>query len=114
MGTRENFCRAVFECLKKTYAFLTPDLWPKTDFIQSPFIKFANELEEMEKRKARGPRDGGRGGRGRGRGDRGGGRGRGDRGGRGGDRGGDRGRGGSRGGPRRGGGDTPAAVTDGA
>ena len=91
--TRENFCRAVFECLKKTYAFLTPDLWPKTDFIQSPFIKFANELEEMEKRKPRGPRDGDRGGRGRGRG-RGG-----DRGGRGrgGPRGGSRGRGGPRG-----------------
>jgi small subunit ribosomal protein S2e len=38
--TRENFCRAVFEALKKTYAFLTPELWPKTVFIQSPFIQF--------------------------------------------------------------------------
>jgi len=37
--TRENFCRAVFACLKKSYAFLTPDLWPKTDFMASPFIK---------------------------------------------------------------------------
>jgi small subunit ribosomal protein S2e len=90
--TRENFCRAVFEALKKTYAFLTPDLWPKTDFIQSPFIKYAKELEMMEsKNRTRGPRDGerrGRGGRG-GRGGPGGGRGRG-------------GRGGSRGGPRGG------------
>jgi len=37
--TRENFCRAVFECLKKTYSFLTPDLWPKTEFMVSPFIR---------------------------------------------------------------------------
>jgi small subunit ribosomal protein S2e len=109
--TRENFCRALFECLKKTYAFLTPDLWPKTDFIQSPFIKHWKELQQMEEKKTRGPREGGDRGRG-GRGGRGDGRGRGrggdrggDRGGRGGgDRGGSRGRGeargGSRGGPR--------------
>ena len=81
--TRENFCRALFEALKKTYAFLTPDLWPKTDFIASPFVSFWKELKDLEERK------GGRSG-----GDRG--RGRGGRGGRGGDRG--RGRGGPRGG----------------
>merc|ERR1712070_505667 len=85
--TRENFCRALFEALKKTYAFLTPDLWPKTDFIASPFCTFWKELKELEERK-RGSGDG----RGRGRGGRGG---------RGGDRGG-RGRGGPRGGGRGG------------
>jgi len=98
--TRENFCRAVFTALKNTYAFLTPDLWPKTDFIPSPFIKYSLQLEQLEAKKTRGPREGGDR-RGRGRGDRGGR-------GRGGDRGGDRrgrggesrGRGGSRGGPR--------------
>merc|ERR1711865_771716 len=80
--TRENFCRALFQCLKKTYAFLTPDLWPKTDFIQSPFIKFHTQLEQPAQKRTSGPR-GERDGRGRGRG-----RGRGgDRGGRGGDRG---------------------------
>ena len=85
--TRENYSRATFVALKKTYALLTPDLWPTTDFIQSPFIKFFKELEELEKKKNQersGPRRGGRGGD---RGGRGGGRGRG----------GDRGRGGSRG-----------------
>merc|ERR1711988_1778007 len=87
--TRENFCRAVFECLKKSYAFLTPDLWPKTDFMASPFIKEWKFLEDM-KNAREGPRE-----RGRGRGGRGDGRGRGR--GRGGDRGGGRGRGGSRG-----------------
>jgi len=83
--TRENFCRAVFACLKKTYSFLTPDLWPKTDFIVSPFIKNWKYLAEEKKG---GPREGPdrRGGRGRGgRGDgRGRGRGRGDGRGRGG------------------------------
>jgi small subunit ribosomal protein S2e len=98
--TRENFTRAVFACLKRTYAFLTPDLWPKTDFMQSPFIKEWKFLEDIKNAQDRpGPRGrGGRGGRG---GDRGGGRGRGGRGGsrgRGGDRGGSRGRGGDRGG----------------
>merc|ERR1712195_280458 len=101
--TRENFCRALFQCLKKTYAFLTPDLWPKTDFIQSPFIKFHKELEQLAQKRSSGPRgerDGRGRGRGRGRGGDRGGRGRGgDRGGRGGDRGGsrggDRGRGGA-------------------
>merc|ERR1711998_346826 len=93
--TRENFCRAVFLCLKKTYAFLTPDLWPKTDFMASPFIK---EWKFLEDQKNAGERDRGqRGPRGRG-GDRGRGRG-GDRG-RG--RGGSRGRGGPRGAPRGG------------
>jgi len=78
--TRENYSFATFTALKKTYALLTPDLWPTTDFIQSPFIKFYEELEQLEKKKTReaGGRDGrGRGGRGRGRGERGGGRGRG-------------------------------------
>lgn len=28
--TLENFVRATFEALKKTYGFLTPDLWPTT------------------------------------------------------------------------------------
>merc|ERR1719379_1384441 len=86
--TRENFCRALFYALKKTYAFLTPDLWPRTNITQSPFAKFSEQLVAIAEKKNRGPRDGDRRGRG---GDR---RGRG----RGGDRGGPRGgRGGARG-----------------
>jgi len=72
---------------------LTPDLWPKVELTQSPFLKHANDLINLEMKKARGPRDGERG-RGRGRG---GPRGRGGDRGRGG-RGGSRGRGGPRGG----------------
>ena len=94
--TRENYSMATFDCLKKTYKMLTPDLWPTTDIPRSPFIKHWEALESLEKQKrVRGPRDGERG---RGRG---GPRGRG--------RGGDRGRGEGRGGPRgRGAGGPPA------
>jgi len=99
--TRENFCRALFQCLKKTYAMLSPDLWPKTDAVPSPFIKYSKDLVQYEEdQKKRGQNRGDRRGRGRGDG-RGRGRGRGDGRGRGrGDRGGSRGRGGP---PRDGG-----------
>lgn len=88
--TLENFIKATFDALQNTYGFLTPDLWPKTDFLPSPFIIYADYLkQQQEKRAPRGDRDE-RGGRGRGRGGRGGARGgRGfGRGGRGGARGG--------------------------
>merc|ERR1712038_1446340 len=86
--TAENFLKATFQALMRTYQYLTPDLWPKTRSIESYYAQRAQWLQEKanEKPKQRG-RDGDRGARGRGRG----GRGRGDRGGRGG-----------RGGPRRG------------
>lgn len=88
--TLENFVRATYDALLKTYAFLTPDLWPKTDFLPSPFIRHSEFLEQAGEKK--GPR-GDRGERGRGRGGRGGR-------GFGGDRGDRERRGGSRGGPR--------------
>lgn len=89
--TLENFIKATYDALQNTYGFLTPDLWPKTMFIPSPFIKFSAQLEQsLEKRGPRGERGerGERGGRGRGgrggpRGGARGGRGFGGRGGRG-------------------------------
>merc|ERR1712151_592233 len=107
--TAENFIKATYQALSRTYQYLTPDLWCKTENLQSPFAKFAQKLEELSKKPPvraggdrRGGRDGDRGGRGGGRGrdgGRGGGRGFG-------------GRGGSRDGPRDGGrgrgGDAPA------
>jgi len=59
--------------LKQTYRFLTPDLWPKTDFLPSPFTKHSAFLKAhaSTKRAGRGEREGGRGrggDRGRGRG----------------------------------------------
>lgn len=44
--TLENFVKATFDALQNTYGFLTPDLWPKTDFLASPFIRYAAQLEQ--------------------------------------------------------------------
>lgn len=90
--TLENFVKATFDALQNSYGFLTPDLWPNTNFLPSPFIRYSDQLEKLEERKPYGDRP--RGGRG-GRGDRRGGRGRGFGGDRG-DRRGGRGRGGHR------------------
>lgn len=89
--TSENFIKACFDALSNTYKFLSPDLWTRTENIQSPLTKHAEWLETAAKkvhnaRPERGDRRGGRGrgfGRGRGEGGRG----------RGGDREGGRGRG---------------------
>ncbi|XP_062166217.1 small ribosomal subunit protein uS5w-like [Alnus glutinosa] len=35
--TLGNFVKATFECLLKTYGFLTPDFWRETRFTKSPF-----------------------------------------------------------------------------
>lgn len=85
--TLENFIKATFDALQNTYGFLTPDLWPKTDFLPSPFIIYADYLKTAQEKRVRGERGDREGGRGRGRGGRGGargGRGFGGRGGRGG------------------------------
>lgn len=72
--TLENFIKATFDALQNTYGFLTPDLWPKTDFLPSPFIFYADFLKQQSEKRGRGDREE-RGGRGRGRGGRGGARG---------------------------------------
>ena len=87
--TSENFIKACFDSLGNTYKFLSPDLWTKTENIQSPLTKHAEWLQEQSQKRFSGPRPerggrgrGGRGGRGRGGdrgGDRRGPRGRGDR-----------------------------------
>jgi small subunit ribosomal protein S2e len=85
--TAQNFITATFIALSKTYQYLSPDLWTKTELLQAPDAKHAKWLSENSKpstaAKLRGDRPRGRGGRGGGRGGRG-------------------GRGGGRGGPRRG------------
>lgn len=36
--------QATFECLLKTYGFLTPDFWRETRFSKSPFQEFTDIL----------------------------------------------------------------------
>lgn len=40
-----SFClQATFDCLLKTYGFLTPDLWRETRFSKSPFQEYTDLL----------------------------------------------------------------------
>lgn len=50
--TMGNFVKAVFFALKKTYSFLTPDLWSETEFSVTPFQQHTDFLKaESEKLK---------------------------------------------------------------
>ena len=42
--TLGNFVKATFECLLKTYGFLTPDFWRETRFVKSPFQEYTDLL----------------------------------------------------------------------
>ncbi|CAA0809779.1 40S ribosomal protein S2-4 [Striga hermonthica] len=42
--TLGNFVKATFDCLLKTYGFLTPDFWKETRFTKSPFQEFTDLL----------------------------------------------------------------------
>ncbi|KMZ63924.1 30S ribosomal protein S5 [Zostera marina] len=47
--TLGNFVKATFDCLMKTYGFLTPDLWKETRFSRSPFQEFTDFLAKPTK-----------------------------------------------------------------
>ncbi|GAU12902.1 hypothetical protein TSUD_73890 [Trifolium subterraneum] len=42
--TLGNFVKATFDCLMKTYGFLTPEFWKETRFSRSPFQEFTDLL----------------------------------------------------------------------
>ncbi|KMS95869.1 hypothetical protein BVRB_004290 [Beta vulgaris subsp. vulgaris] len=44
--TLGNFVKATFDCLLKTYGFLTPDLWKETRFTKSPFQEHTDFLSK--------------------------------------------------------------------
>jgi small subunit ribosomal protein S2e len=39
-----DFFQATFDCLMKTYGFLTPEFWKETRFSRSPFQEFTDLL----------------------------------------------------------------------
>ncbi|MBA0756152.1 hypothetical protein Gogos_020543 [Gossypium gossypioides] len=47
--TLGNFVKATFECLLKTYGFLTPDFWKETRFTRSPFQEYTDLLGKPAK-----------------------------------------------------------------
>jgi len=46
--TKGNFAKATFEALKMTYAYLTPDLWKPTHFVQPPYQAFTDFLSQSK------------------------------------------------------------------
>lgn len=46
--TQGNFAKATFEAVKKTYSYLTPNLWGKTELSQGPYQQFSDFLKDTE------------------------------------------------------------------
>ncbi|XP_072986829.1 uncharacterized protein [Typha latifolia] len=47
--TLGNFVKATFDCLMKTYGFLTPDFWRESRFSKSPFQEYTDFLAKPTK-----------------------------------------------------------------
>ncbi|KAI3987615.1 hypothetical protein MKX01_007081 [Papaver californicum] len=47
--TLGNFVKATFDCLQKTYGFLTPDFWKETRLTKSPFQEYTDLLAKPTK-----------------------------------------------------------------
>jgi small subunit ribosomal protein S2e len=47
--TLGNFVKATFDCLMKTYGFLTPDFWTETRFVKAPYQEFTDLLAKPTK-----------------------------------------------------------------
>jgi len=46
--TLGNFVKATFDCLQKTYGFLTPEFWKETRFAKSPYQEYTDILSKPE------------------------------------------------------------------
>merc|ERR1712146_869358 len=49
-ATGGNFAKAVFQAMGRTYTFLTPDMWSKTEFTKAPAQEFTDFLSRTDKR----------------------------------------------------------------
>lgn len=54
--TLGNFVKATFDAIKKSYEYLTPDLWPETKFQQSPYQEHTDFLSEKKAKITEGKR----------------------------------------------------------
>jgi len=46
--TLGNFVKATFEAIRKTYGYLTPDLWPEHKLVDSPFQVHSDFLQKVK------------------------------------------------------------------
>ena len=44
-----GYVQATFDCLMKTYGFLTPEFWTQTNFSMTPFQQFTDLLGKPTK-----------------------------------------------------------------
>jgi len=49
--TLGNFVKATFDAVKNTNSYLTPDLWPETQFQKSPYQEWSDYLKESSGKK---------------------------------------------------------------
>lgn len=49
--TLGNFVKATFNALARGYSFLSPDLWPETKFLRTPYQEFTDFLASGDKKK---------------------------------------------------------------
>jgi small subunit ribosomal protein S2e len=47
--TLANFVKATFDAIKKSYEYLSPDLWAETQFARTPFQEFSDFLQDSVK-----------------------------------------------------------------
>jgi len=45
-ATKGNYVKAAFDCLARTYGYLTPEFWPTTQFRKTPYQDFSDYLKE--------------------------------------------------------------------
>lgn len=46
--TRGNFVKAAFQAVRRTYSYLSPDLWTPTKFVKSPYQEFTDFLRDSK------------------------------------------------------------------
>ncbi|MXQ96986.1 hypothetical protein E5288_WYG002823 [Bos mutus] len=49
-ATLDNFAKATFDAISKTYSYLTPDLWKETAFTKIPYQEFTDHLVKTHTR----------------------------------------------------------------
>uniref|UniRef100_A0A4W2H3I0 Small ribosomal subunit protein uS5 n=1 Tax=Bos indicus x Bos taurus TaxID=30522 RepID=A0A4W2H3I0_BOBOX len=49
-ATLDNFAKATFDAISKTYSYLTPDLWKETVFTKTPYQEFTDHLVKTHTR----------------------------------------------------------------
>lgn len=49
--TLGNFVKATFAAIARTYGYLTPDLWAKSEFSKAPYQEFTDILAKSEKKR---------------------------------------------------------------